>query len=267
MIRLSVGPLLLAGMALLLTQCATGGNTVSDLARTWQEAWVFVPTEDGVRRHEMADPRLQSWRQKQDKIRPGVLYLHGCTGLGRADADMLEAIAGAGFIVIAPDSLARRFRPLQCDPDTKTGGHHLFVYDFRQAEINYALERLRGDQWVDPDRLFLFGASEGGVAAALYRGSAFAGRIITHWTCHGGRLVRGLEAAPDEPILAIVQASDPWYAETKTHGQSGSCGAFMGDEWMGRSIVLRDGDRHDVFRNHKARDAILDFLNQNTNNM
>lgn len=257
----------LFAVALILAQCATGNGTVPDLARTWRQAWVFVPTEDGVRRYDMADPYLERWRQRQETARPGVLYLHGCTGLGRADARILEAIAAAGFIVIAPDSLARRYRPLQCDPETKTGGHHLFVYDFRQAEINYALERLNSERWVDPDRLFLFGASEGGVAAALYRGEAFVGRIITHWTCHGGRLVRGLKAPPREPVLAIVQASDPWYAETKTRGQAGSCGAFMGDRPGARSIVLKDGDQHDVFRNREARNAILDFLNQNTNNM
>lgn len=258
---------LLVVLLFIFSQCTTipsgsDPDAPSDLTRTWQKAWVFVPKGEGARKFEVQDQRFHGWRPATEAPPPTViLYLHGCTGLGSADDRFLRKLAAEGFVVIAPDSFARRYRPMQCDPRTKTGGHNLYVYDFRQAEINFALLKLAEIDWVDPQRLFLIGASEGGVAAALYRGSAFRGRIITHWTCQGGRLIRGLDAAEDEPILAIVQQHDPWYANGRTVGQSGDCGSFMQGRPNAHSMVLDDGSQHDVFTNARALKAIFDFLN------
>lgn len=102
---------------------------------------------------------------------------------------VFRRLADAGFVVIAPDSLARRYRPLQCDPKTQTGGYNLFVYDFRQAEINYAVQRLLEMPWVASGNMFLVGTSEGGVATALYRGDEFRARVVTQWTCSGRSIV------------------------------------------------------------------------------
>ena len=110
---------------------------------------------------KMGSRRIERWRNSREvgSKFPAVIYMHGCTGFG--DTRLLETLARAGFVVIAPDSMARRYRPLQCDPKTRTGGQNLFVYDFRQAEISYALERIRSLDWVDRDGLFLVGVSEG----------------------------------------------------------------------------------------------------------
>ncbi len=162
-----------------------------DLVRTWEEAWVYLPAaEDGeapvAAKIESvggkAAARIARFQERGPKP-PVVLYLHGCTGLG--NIVFFEALAQAGYVVIAPDSMARGFRPLQCDPKTKTGGHNLFVYDFRLAEISYALERMRELSWIDHDNQYLAGTSEGGVAVALYRGGEFRARVIAQWTWPG----------------------------------------------------------------------------------
>jgi hypothetical protein len=149
---------------------------------------------------------------------------------------------------------------MQCDPKTRSGGYNLFVYDFRQAEINYAVQQLDGLGWLKADHKVLFGVSEGGVAAALYRGDAFDARVIGLWTCHGGALVRGLAAPEDEAILSIVEASDPWYEEGHTRLQDGDCGAFFGNRRNAVSLVLNDGERHNVFESKAARDGLAAFL-------
>ena len=252
--------------AWLLTACAGQSllNHDSDLQLTWDRALVALPAMsksgdplitrmDDLGRHRKEEPAAGT-------VLPTVIYMHGCTGLGSGDRRFLRHLARHGYAVIAPDSMARRFRPWQCDPKTKTGGHNTYVYDFRQAEIGYALNRLPTIAWADRKDLFLVGASEGGVAAALYRGSDFRARVIAQWTCHGGALIRGLSAPADEPVLAIVRKEDPWYDANHTINQEGDCGAYFGTRPHSKSIVLPSGHYHDVLRDEKALNAIYSFL-------
>lgn len=241
----------------------------SDLERTWTEALVILPAETGrparVMRMKSVLAGLVRRPTNQDADRrrgpfPTVLYLHGCTGLGAAGRDFMVWLAGRGYAVVGPDSLARRYRPLQCNSKTRSGGYNLFVYEFRLAEIAYAAERLKALPWVDRDHLVLIGASEGGVAVALYRGDDFNARVILQWTCHGGPLIRGIAGPAGIPVLAVVRANDPWYGPDRAPGQRGDCGAFFGDRGSSRSVVIREGDGHDVVGAPEARAAIAEFL-------
>jgi len=160
--------------------------------------------------------------------------------------------------------MARRYRPLQCDPRHKTGGVNIFVFEFRLAELSFALDRIWALPAIDKRRLFLIGTSEGGVAAALYRGDEFSARVILQWTCHGAPLVHGLLAPPAEPVLAMVRAADPWYDPARTKGQSGDCGAYFGDRPKSRSIVLGDNaGGHDVLGAGENCQRIIEFLAEN----
>ena len=236
----------------------------SDIAKTFDNATVLLPGEQGQEPVATTmgatelDARLR--RLPRGVGFPTVIYMHGCTGL--KNFTLLKALAKNGFAVIAPNSFARRYRPLQCRASRRTGGENVFVYDFRLAEISYALHRMATLEWVDRNRLFLAGTSEGGVAAALYRGNDFRARVITQWTCQGASLVRGLAAPPEEPVLAIVRAKDPWYDPSRTPGQSGDCGAFMDGRPRSASIVINGGVRHNVFDTPGAIQRILDFLSE-----
>ena len=253
-------------LALSVTGCAgVLLDPRSDLELTWDNAVIALPAR-GSRAVQLGTiegidlaARLATLAQG-DKL-PVVLYLHGCTGIG--NYDFFETLAGAGYVVIAPDSMARRFRPLQCEPDSRTGGFNLFVYDFRQAEIGYALDRLGELEAIDGRNLFLVGTSEGAVATALYHGDEFRARVIAQWTCTGVPRVRGIAAPPETPILAIVRADDPWYDSPRAPDQAGDCGAFMKDRPRSRSIVLKGGEGHDVFADPDNVRAILAFLGAN----
>lgn len=238
---------------------APGGANLSDIELTWYQAVVALPPQrdgDPVVLGRMADVMAKppTWERPPTTI----IYLHGCTGLG--DLSTLRFLAGAGYLVIAPDSMARRYRPLQCDVATGRGGFNLFVYDFRLTELSFAIHNIARLPWADSSDLFVLGGSEGGVAAALYRGDNLRGRIIAAWTCHGAPIVAGLASPPMEPVLSIVASDDPWYAEGVAVGQSGDCGEFMAGRPNARSLVLGHGEGHAVLSSGTGRQAILDFL-------
>ena len=234
----------------------------SDISRTFDEAIVVLPRQRGLEplvgkmsarsiRDHLAD-LPKNWRYST------IVYMHGCTGYGGMAP--LVAFARAGFAVIAPNSFARRFRPLQCRPSRNTGGENIFVYDFRLVEISYALQRMAALPWINNDRLYLIGTSEGGVAAAVYRGEEFRARVIAQWTCHGLPFVRGLAAPEGEAVLAIVRSNDPWYHPDRTAGQLGHCGAFFKTPKLSRSLVIDGDSGHDVWGHAGAMAATLEFL-------
>jgi len=248
-----------------LAACADLSNE-PDIVRTWNQALVVLPPGSGgdsptmVRRSDRALARAES-RLPSGARYPTVVFLHGCTGLG--NFDFLEDLGRQGFAVVAPDSFARRYRPLQCEPETQRGGRNLFIYDFRAAELTYALEHIHELPWVDLDNLFLIGASEGGVTAALFRGKVFGARVIVQWTCTGAPLVEGIDAPIRTPILSIVRQDDPFYAPANTPGQQGHCGLYMVGRANARSVVFPAAgadSAHDVLNDPEAQTAIAEFL-------
>lgn len=230
----------------------------SDIGRSFEFARVFLPHREGVMETSIAESRKSAKKFALLKALPTVIYLHGCTGL--RNAAVLRQLAAAGFAVIAPDSFARRYRPMQCRPRERRGGENLFVFDFRMSELAYAVHKLPELSWVDMTRLFLIGNSEGAVAAAHYRGDVFRARILAQWTCHGGHLVAGISAPPSEPILTFVQFNDPWYDSRRTRGQAGDCGRFLSGRPESQSVILSDEGRHDIFGNPTTMGKIVRFL-------
>ncbi len=255
--------LIAASVALtLVAGCASappGATTeLSDIERTWVRGTVVLPPlgAGAPLRTTINSAAMGAHLQRLPagaKL-PVVVYVHGCTGL--ANFPFLDRLAESGFAVVAPDSFARRYRPLQCDPVTRTGGRHLFVYDFRMEEVAFALEQLWTERWADWNRMFLVGTSEGGVTAALYRGDEFKARVIAQWTCSGAPHVAGIAAPADEPILAVRGAQDPWYAPPNT----GDCGDAFGLRPDSRSLVLDLPAGHDVFAEPAVVATITDFL-------
>lgn len=249
---------------ILLAGCAADTLSVKfdpqegDLAATWNRAWVALPWARDIER--LGDADLQGGQGREPV--PAIIHLHGCTGFGGDERTLAQEFAGAGFAVFAPDSMAREFRPLQCNPDDQTGGYNRFIYHFRLAEVAYALQMIQDLDWVDRDRLYLVGGSEGGVAAALYRGGEFRARIIFQWTCHGAPLVHGLSDTA-EPVLSVVNAGDPWYSEVHTHNQTGSCAAFYTHP-DSRELLLSEDGLHNVLSDPTVRAAMTDFLIKNT---
>ncbi len=246
-----------------LAACASAPTPVgrmSDLELTWHQAQSAVPDMIGGGVTTISDPSRQELLASTGRKFPVVMYMHGCTGISDSDRALMRTIAKAGYVVVAPNSMARKYRPLQCASWNKQGGFNLFVFDFRQEEINFALQQIAGNPWADWDNLFIVGVSEGGLAAAHFRGGLFKARVITQWTCHGSTWVRGIDGPEDTPVLAVVRKDDPWYT-SGSGKQAGDCSTFFGDKRPGsESIVLEEGQGHDVIDDPGVVSRIVDFL-------
>ena len=241
---------------------AGAADDPTELERTWQAAWVYLPgaahgrvLRIGELGGEMPAP--------SDARYPTVVYLHGCAGLNYIANETGAFLAEAGYAVIMPDSFARADKPKSCDPVTLEAGLHRAVLGWRQAEAMHALSSARGLSWVNGDRLFLMGLSEGAITVATVPAAGVRARIVEGWTCHAGwPEYHGLNAPADEPVLSLVGREDPWFRLPVLQGE---CGAFMTPDTGSRSIVYRPphalADDHYLSWHADARGAILDFLN------
>ena len=203
-------------------------------------------------------------------LKPGafkgtVVYLHGCDGINALGLKTADLLAAAGYLVFMPDSFARLDKPRSCEPLEYRGGLHREVLAWRHAEADWALRQVKSLPAVDVRRLFLFGLSEGAIAAATYDGEALRGRVIEAWTCHAGWAeYRGLQARSNEAVLTLTSENDPWFQDPTLRGD---CAELTGSPTpLRRTIVFRPphpaASQHDLMWNADARRAVLDFLEQ-----
>jgi predicted dienelactone hydrolase len=116
---------------------------------------------------EMSGRRVTIWRPSGAGPHPVVLFSHGLNGVATQSSFLAEALAGAGYLVLAPDhrdSLRRRpGRPQERlgRPDQWTDA----TYRDRADDMRAILDHLRAYPWsklADRSRLALAGHSLGG---------------------------------------------------------------------------------------------------------
>jgi len=225
----------------------------SDVAKSWEEAKVFVPGK--------TFPTTPS-KVSVDKPLPVVIYLHGCTGIS-PDNDVRwgNFIKEAGYIAVLPNSMARPGRKPNCDPKKKKGGNFPQAHAMRQEEIQFAVEQLKNCAWADKKNIYLMGHSEGGIAAARNRLEGFRGIIISGWHCTNAENADfdGIFAPIDTPILTLEWNRDAWYAGTP---RDGSCANKFGERKKAHQVLL-NGTEHNTAWEREARDAVAQFLKEN----
>lgn len=185
------------------------------------------------------------------RVKPGthwpvVVFLHGCSGYSHYTTTVAEYYLALGAIVVAPNSMNRPGRVAMCG-----NGSMAYRTNLRKQEAEYALQQLSTFAWVDPQRIFLAGQSEGGNAVAAYSGGGFAAHIITGTNCrHNG----GAVSAPARtPVLAIKGGDDTTYPEGKC-----SVGRTIG----GSNSIVISGSGHVVVTSTQAVTAIYTFLGE-----
>ncbi len=233
-----------------------------ELDRTWSQALVFLPLAIGDNSNigPIQGARLsEAISRKQDgDTLPTVLYLHSCEGLGHHRED-LRRLAKLGFVVIAPNSFARDYRPLGCNEEReKFIANFDLTVAFQKAELDYAVQRLGEYSWIDRKNLFLIGSGVGGMVAAHYQGAEFAGHVIEGWGCRGPNpLFDGIRAPESVRIYSAVSKNDPWYQ--KNPGFGVDCESFIKTRADGVAVVL-DRPAHYVSWYPKSRAALIRFL-------
>ena len=235
--------LALAVIALLsLTGCAgMTSEEESEVKKTWSEAVVLVKDDTfGVLAGRLNNPGIDWALQKlgPENKRAVVIYLHGCTGLfWRKGPSLFRDLAERGYVVIAPDSFARDYRPAQC------GAQNRWTASARYAEIRFARNQLSNLDWVDQNHVFLAGGSEGGYYAGAYTGGGFKGRIVMSAPCWLG-------GGDMSNTLAVWSRRDPWM-------RGSHCAQ------ADRKVVL-DSEEHNVLIFEETAEAVRSFLRDQT---
>jgi dienelactone hydrolase len=163
---------------------------------------------------------------------PAVVILHDCSGLGPtssgAPARWARDLVARGYVVLMPDSFSERGFPngVCTDPSPSRAE----VSPFRRVRDAYAaLDYLRKQAFVDPNRIAVMGGSHGGLttlaamvlvperpresprsaaprgfaaAVALYPGCAAR---LGNWRADGSGVYR-----PVAPVLILIGEKDDW---------------------------------------------------------
>ena len=236
----------------------------AELHRVWQAALVRIPVHGG-QYIETTVSELPSQHLATGELFPTIIFLHGCSGIGKGVYTRINFLAAHGYAVIAPPSLARQKYPQSCDPENYRGGLYRDTLRMRQYDAGHAIETAKTLAWVDPDRIFLMGLSEGAIVAATYRSqsgkASVKARIVESWTCHAGwDEYRGVNAPADEPVLTLVAANDPWFQSPTTKGE---CTGFLDPHNGSKSVVYTDetlSHKHALLEKEIVQAEVLEFL-------
>ncbi len=241
-------------------------NDPRELERVWQAALVRIP--DSAHGYvETTAGELHTLSVAYGKKFPAVVFLHGCSGIGKGTHTRINFLATNGYAVIAPPSMARKKYPQSCDRENLRGGLYRDTLKMRQFDAGYAIEKTKALAWVDPRRVYLVGLSEGGIAAATFRSesgkASVRARVVEAWTCHAGwDEYRGINAPAGEPVLTLLASEDPWFQTPTTRGE---CTGFLNPDNGSKSVVYTDADlrqRHALFEDERVQAEVLGFLSK-----
>jgi len=241
---------------------ATACAKAADLDKTWSAGRLTWRGEGGVVSGLLGDSLAEAAKSLGPRKAPAVVYLHGCSGLDEISAATARFLAEAGYVVVSPDSFARAARPASCNVASHVGSLYRGGLALRRAEAAYAVAQVRRLPFVDPRRVYLYGFSEGAIAAATVTGVAVKARVVEGWSCHAGwPEYAGLHAPPGQPTLTFTSRDDPWF---QAEWARGDCGDYMKGRHGSRSIVFAPPDplsaQHYVSESPRVRETILRFL-------
>jgi dienelactone hydrolase len=244
----------------LLAGAAGAAAGDAEVARTWAGGLIAYPDGGAATIAPIESGVAAAAAALKGRRLPGIVYLHGCSGIDEISRGAASAFAAAGFVVALPDSFRRADKPTSCDVASHAGSLHRGVLAWRHDEARHALAEIRALPFVDSRNLFLVGFSEGAIATATMRGASVNARIVEGWTCHAlWPEYAGL--AGGSPVLTLTSVDDPWFQDRSLRGD---CGALIKRRDGSRSIVFSSPDplhdQHYVSWRADVRATILNFL-------
>jgi dienelactone hydrolase len=216
----------------------------ADVDQTWQAARVYLPGKFFATDVTTTEPHARL---------PTVIYFHGCGGIDHGhDVSWARLLRSQGYAVIMPDSMARTGRRSVCDPRSRTWDFSILpqVYQWRFEEVRHSLERAQQLSWVDTDRIYVMGHSEGGYAISRQSLAGARAAIISAWTC-GNR--QALAVNRDVAVMHLVFTRDPWYYGT---AKDGRCRDWRDDV----EEVAVDRATHETYSESLMRQRVIEFL-------
>lgn len=205
-------------------------------------------------------PNLKNFVKKL----PTVVYMQGSGDFHKNGEIYRQWITGeGGYIFFAPNTHAVNNRPTYSSPVPKS--YYEKVHTFRQAEIDQVVKRIDELPFIDLNKTFLIGFSEGGLAAARYAGNAFVGRIVLGWSCEPGYYTNypKIGAQPTDPFLNIIGRDDPYFGTqnpwNNEYNNDGHCGDALFN-FNHAKVVLLPNTGHGIVSNPYTKHEILNFI-------
>jgi dienelactone hydrolase len=238
----------------ILISCVIRIEPGKDIDASWEKRITFTP--------ENPMPLRGSEKLIHTKQYPVVIFMHGCTGIeNHAEMQWGQYLKDLGFIVVIPDSLARRDRYPSCDGATASYFGTHTTHRLRQQEIDNAYTMVVNSPWAQKNNIFLMGHSEGGIAAARTKRDDFQGIIISGWTCHSKyQGYAGIYSPLTVPVLSIIWKQDRWFPQGRH--DHGTCESSLVGRARSKHVTL-EGFDHNTFYSTLAREEVKKFLLEN----
>lgn len=242
-------------------------KSFEDFSNSYKHAYIGIPKSFGgleenyygtLKKFKKLYPNFEAF----NKI-PTVLFMHGSAGLRKGATYRKWIVEEAKFIFFAPNSFKITNRPTYENP-AKISTYEK-VHKFRQAEIHFNLKKLQNISFIDINNIFLMGNSEGGLAAASFKGRDFKGRIITAYSCENGYYSKNFElgAKINEPILNIIGTHDEYFANdskpNEEHEVDGHCTKAL-RKYKNAKVIILPQTKHDITTNIYVKEDIINFL-------
>ncbi len=202
-----------------------------ELNKVWLNSYISFKTQ-GVKVKILMKEFVKS-NFSLDNKKNIVIFAHGCSGTVSITHNRIDFLVDNGYVVIAPQSFARKKYARSCDPMIHRGGMYREILSMRHEDIRHVVRNVRRFGWVNTGQVILMGHSEGGIIAATYVSNSKDDyvdmRIIEGWTCrsqgpYGWFEYHGLKSKKETPVLALVSKLDPWFQK---EWSKGDCGKFL----------------------------------------
>lgn len=219
-----------------------------NLRYSWQKAAVYEP--DSIL------PKSIEFLNSPSKY-PVMIYMHGCAGLNDDSREWARTIKNLGFIVIQPDSFAIPGRKSNCDPQNQRAQiiQGFDSFRLRNQELFQARNELLKLSWVNQDRVFLMGHSEGGMTVSRTSAMGFKAVIASGYWCHEALQIKHGAA----PFLLLNWQEDPWYRNRSKERNTDICQWHVNNRPSTTQVII-EGQGHATSGSRKAKLAVEEFL-------
>jgi dienelactone hydrolase len=187
---------------------------------------------------------------------PVLIFLRGCTGLTDDSREWARTIKNFGFIVIQPDSFAIPGRRSNCDPtnDRRQIVEGFDSFKLRNQELRYARDELLKLAWLDKNKIYLMGHSEGGMTVSRTPVEGFRAVISSGFWCPKRLEIKHVDA----PFLFLNWEDDPWFRDQVTRNPK-LCERLAKTRGATEQVLL-SGQGHDTSLSNEAKLAVKKFL-------
>lgn len=222
-----------------------------NLKYSWINASVYEP--------DSFFPKSIDFLDKPSEF-PVLLYLHGCAGLNDDAREWARTIKNLGFIVVQPDSFAIPGRRSNCDPKN----HQAQVIEgfdsfrLRNAELRQARDELHKLKWLDKQKIFLMGHSEGGMTVSRTPLDGFRAVISSGYWCHERLEIKHGGA----PFLFLNWEADPWFRARANNRNPTICQQHADRRPSTKQTIIL-GEGHATSTSNEAIKTVQEFLRLN----